>query len=247
MIKSIIIVPCLLVILTSLNSCSHYYYAPNSHNVPLFQKEKEARIRIALSQGLTSLSEREKHVGVEIQGAYSITKNIGIMVNGFFVKSQSANNDDVWGKGSFIEFGSGYFKQLINKSVFEIYAGIGRGTVTNQYDVTRMTSTVNFTRYFIQPSIGMHSKGFDFAFSPRFCGLNFNKIAYKNNIYQGDKQDLEYMKNNEFSFLFEPAVTIRAGGQHFKLQGQMVYSHNVSNPKLAQGVFNFNVGVLIII
>ena len=248
----------LMIILASLNSCNHYYYAPNAHNVPLFQEKNEARITIARSGG-------DEFVGTEFQSAYSITKNIGVMFNGFFVLPgndgglgsnemgeffnpiySSNTTNAAWGKGHLFEFGVGYFKALNKYFVFETYGGFGWGKATNQYDRSS-TSTVNFRRHFIQPSIGFTTEWFDIAFSTRFCGLQYNNIDYNIKIDSYDKVDLEYIENNRFSVLFEPAITLRGGWRYIKIQTQWGLSRNLNNPKLAQEILNGNIGIYVVI
>ena len=75
----------LYVIILNFQSCSDYYYAPNSHNIPLFEKEKQTRISITKSGG-------HEFSGIEIQSARSITENTAIMINCFFVLSDHEPN-----------------------------------------------------------------------------------------------------------------------------------------------------------
>ncbi len=222
--KSVIRTVFLFVLVISLNSCLSYYYVPNSHNVPLFQDKKEVRVTMGGSMG-------ENFGGAEIQGAYSLTKHIGIMANGFF-NSQGYYS----GGGYFVEIGSGYFKSFNSKIVFETYGGFGFGETTN-LNILGAKSWVNYSRYFIQPSIAYASENFDIAFSSRFCGLDFRDV---DDLYLLDKEPL-----STFSYLFEPALTVRGGWQLIKFQFQIGYSENLNNPTLMQEKFNFNIGISI--
>ena len=224
----------LFAILTALSSCTHYYYAPNSHNVPLFQKQNEARISVATSRG-------DEFEGTEIQSAYSITKNVGLMLNGFYVNPQDGSE---WGKGNLVEFGVGYFKPMGKYFVFETYGGFGKGKAINQYGLGK--STAKFSRYFVQPSIGFTTPWFDIAASSRFCWLDFYKIEY-DKINLNDIVDLDYIKDHNSSFLFEPALTVRGGWKYIKFQMQLVLSKNLTTPELQQEKVNFNIGVYAVI
>lgn len=225
-----------IILIICFSSCTHYYYAPNTHNVPLFEKKNEARISASRSTG-------DEFVGTEFQAAYSVTNNIGIMANGFFAKG---GDDYENGKGKLIEFGIGYFKPFARSAVFEIYGGLGGGNVDNNYgDGT--SSRVKFTRYFIQPSIGFTSNPFDVAISSRFCGLNFHDISYNYTedeyfYLPYDYYDVENIRHNKFSLLFEPALTIRAGWQYVKIQAQLGLSANLTNPTFVQETMNFSLG-----
>ena len=55
-------------------SCSHYYYVPNSQNVPLFREKNEYRFSGTLA-GVEESSSKE------LQAAYSVTDHIGVMAN----------------------------------------------------------------------------------------------------------------------------------------------------------------------
>ena len=82
------------------------------------------------------------------------------------------------------------------------------------------------------------------AFSTRFSGLNYNSVTY-NNLESYDEFELEHIKNNKFSLLFEPALTFRVGWKDFKVQLQYVVSENLNNRNLAQETDNFNIGLFI--
>ena len=223
---------CLASILLIFNSCTHYYYAPNMHNVPLFQEEKEMRIAVAKSGG-------DEFKGVEFQGAYSFTKNFGVMANGFFVNTQEGGE---YGKGKLVELGAGYFKPLNKYFVFETYGGFGWGKAENQY-APGFTSTANFERYFIQPAIGFTSNWFDVAISSRICGLYYDKVDHNISSNSYEIEDLDYIEDHTSSYLFEPALTVRGGWKYVKVQLQLGYSHNLNNPELQQEKLNANIGL----
>jgi len=217
---------CFIAVFISLNSCTSYYYVPNSHNVPLFQNEKEAIVNIAGSSG-------ENFGGAELQVAYAFTKNFGFMVNGFF-NSQGYYS----GGGFFVEAGTGYFKSLHRNIVFETFVGIGIGEITFKNALGKK-STLNYTRYFIQPAIGYTLDYFDIAVSSRFCGLGFHNI---NDVLPPEDEIL-----STSSFLIEPALTIRAGWNLVKIRCQIGYSVNLNNTDLIQENLNLSFGVCFVI
>ena len=95
-----------------LTGCTHYYYAPNTHNIPLFQEKDEIRFSIGSS---TSGDIIGGGSGTELQGAYAITNKIGIIANVGFTKNSSGGE---LGKGHFFELGAGYFKPLGKNLIF---------------------------------------------------------------------------------------------------------------------------------
>ena len=227
----------LIALIISLTSCVHYYYAPNAHNVPLFKEKGETNIIAAISGG-------DEFSGIEVQFASAVTENIGVMAN-FITASGDGGVDDQYesGKGFLFELGAGYYKPLGQKFVFETYGGAGFGSVKNEYSFG--DSKVKFTRFFIQPNIGFKTRGFEVAFSARFAGLNYHSVNFSSVEQSYDLDNLEYIKNNKFSLLFEPSLTIRGGWKGVKVQLQYVLSENLNNKYLAQEVMNFNIGMFI--
>lgn len=219
--------------------CVHYYYAPNAQNVPLLKEKKDTRIITAVSAG-------DEFSGFEAQFATAIKKNMGLMTNfitasgSYSYDSGSAPVNSESGRGFLFEIGAGYYKQLVNHNVFEIYIGGGLGSVSNDY--SQGSSKVNFTRLFIQPNLGFTKKWLEFALSIRLAGLNYYYIDYSS-LEPYDIDDLKYIENNSFSLLLEPAITIRVGWKHTKIQLQFVHSKNANNEGLSQEVRNFNLGL----
>ncbi|PCH67245.1 MAG: hypothetical protein COC01_06195 [Bacteroidetes bacterium] len=219
-------------VLLLLNSCS-IYYAPNAHNVPLFKGKDDVRISIIASHG------GYDYKGTEIQGAYAITDKIGLITNGFIAHAEDDNSPKS-GEGSFLEIGAGYYKPLNKFFVFETYNGIGAGEVYNMYR-DRSSSTVNFLKYFIQPSIGFSSKVFDAALSSRFCALHYYSIQSNSMENTGNLLGLKY----DVPLLIEPALTLRLGWKNVKIQGQYGLSFILNNPEFDHDGLNLNVGLYI--
>ncbi|MBL4655598.1 MAG: hypothetical protein JKY33_07235 [Bacteroidia bacterium] len=219
-------------ILLTLNSCN-IYYAPNAHNVPLFKEKGEMRISAILSQG------GYDYKGMEIQGAYAITDKIALSANGFMAHAEDDNSPKS-GRGSFLEIGPGYYKPLNKHFVFETYTGIGAGKVYNRYR-DRSISTVNFLRYFVQPSIGFTSKVFDAALSSRICGLYYYSV-HSNSI---ENSESLFALQYALPLLIEPALTIRLGWKNVKIQGQFGVSIILNDPEFDYDEHNLNLGLYI--
>lgn len=218
--------------MTLLTGCSHYYYAPNAHNVPLLKEKKDTKILLALSSG-------DEFSGFEGQFATAVTDKVGIMAN-FFTASSSEEDSNESGKGSMFEIGAGYFKPLGQRFVFESYGGVGYGGVSNKYEIG--SSKVKFSKIFVQPAIGFSTKGFEAILSTRLAGLNYHSVNYQA-VESYDLLELQYVNDHKFSVLFEPALTIRGGWNKLKIQLQYVISSNISNPELQQEIQNLNLGL----
>lgn len=233
-------------LLLFLSSCSHYFYIPNSHNVPLFQEKGEMRAFVCKNGDFD---------GREIQTAYAVTDHIGIMANGFYVPfAEDYEGND--GSGYLIEGGAGYFTKLKRRWSFETYAGYGAGNVQNKYYQQNVgfwansepyyagRSIMNINRIFIQPSFGFTSSAFDIALSNRFSGIWYTNVrAYDlpQNFEYAD--DLKRMRKGAF-IQVEPAVTVRAGWKYAKLQLQLGFSGNINNrPFRYYDYGNMNLGL----
>jgi hypothetical protein len=155
----------------------------------------------------------------ELQFAYAIQNNWGIMFNAFAAGGK-VNYDRYIEKGSgtYAEVAGGYFNSL-NKGDFwmaEVYGGIGKGWVNSTYDLHDF-SEIGFTKYFIQPSIGYKSRNFEFAFTSRLGLVNWK---VKNQlISNGDNlEQLDVINRNPSFFVFEPGLMVRGGGKNVKGQ-----------------------------
>jgi hypothetical protein len=235
-------------------SCSHYYYVPNVQNVPLFREKNEYRLSGSYGLGTETGC-------LEFQGAYSLTGNLGVMTN-FMSAKGVENSEESWAKGTYLDVAAGYYKPLLKSGVFEIYGGVGGSKQHHQYRSEMYdpgnpaygnhdagTSDVSFIKLFIQPSIGMTFKGFDFAFSTRFNRLSFNKydnqIDRISNEYEFDKLN-ETTQTKNFLF-FEPALTIRGGWKYLKVQLQGATASYLNNEHYNFDQYHLSLGLTVTI
>jgi len=218
-------------------SCSPIYYAPNAHNVPLFKEKNELKL-----SGHYSLGEDVK--SVELQTAYSLDTLFAIQLNGM----RTIDNEKAF--GSYVELALGYYKNLPQNWVFEIYAGFGSGRVnwqygdsySNNFGLANPSSSMNFNKIYMQPSIGYSGSSLDFAFSYRIGILSYNSIVL-NDIPDGNNYDIYILNGSHL--MSEPAVTLRFGEELVKLQVQLGYSKDLQNPafKYNQDNWNLNIGL----
>ena len=230
----------LAILLVGFSSCSHYYYAPNSSNTPLFREKNELS---ASGQVLTGSS----HQGFELQAAYATGKHTAVIVN-FAGASKAPNSNDLadreTGNGTLGEVGLGLFYPLPNsKLIFETFGGGGLGSIKNDYG--EATSTIRFSRFFLQPDIGFRSKYFDLIASGRFSllSLKVKEIYFPEYLTQTDIDGLVYVGEHRTSLLWEPGIAIRAGWQSVKGKLQITRSYNLNNPDLLQDELAISVGI----
>lgn len=246
--KKLSITASLLCVLSLLSGCSHYYYAPNAANIPLFKEKNTFKGKVGFSS--------DDYRGADIQMAYSASKNFGIMVNSFLVGKKEQVQDNLntsatheeSGKGSFIEVGAGYYKPLGEQKVwiFETYVGTGIGGENHVY-ANSETANLHLSKFFIQPSIGYSSKRghFEIGLSSRFSALNLkvkkSNLAFETN--QTEMQNLDSIILHPSSILWEPSLIFGAGWQDFKFYFQITLSNNLNNPYLNMDIGNISVGI----
>lgn len=216
----------LFIITITSTSCYHVYYAPNTANSPLFSEKGEVKINGLYSGGADSDFE-----GGEIQVASAVTNHVGVMVNAMFAGRTEPVED--WngngshsesGKGSYVELAGGLFTAFDpkKKCIGEIYAGIGSGTVNSNYG-NSWNSKVNSTKLFLQPAVGYKTRYFEASFVPKVSFLHW-KVKSENISDVSETSDMTMIKQNPNLVNFEPALLIRAGSEHVKLQGSLSFS-----------------------
>lgn len=223
-----------------MSSCTHYYYVPNVQNVPLFREKNEYRLSAALGAGDYSTC-------TEVQAAYSVTDNIGILTNFMSAKGGEVSENN-WAKGNYFDGAIGYYKPVNRFGVFEIYGGLGVSNQHHQYidiynNFYNGTSDLSFTKLFVQPSFGLTFKWFDIALSNRFCSLYFNKIDNQIN-----RQDPKFYYLNSIAqkknYLFlEPAITIRGGWKYYKMQFQFATASYTNRAEIYFENYHFSLGL----
>lgn len=207
-------------------SCTHYYYAPTTANIPMLREKNEARIN-------ANYYITDEASGGELQLAYATGKRTAFMLNilsasshGELLSSASYNyRNEPSGYGRYAELGYGFFAPVPkSKWIFETYAGIGTGSVTNWYTTTEK-SKVRISKFFVQPSLGWRTTYFEIGFSNRFAFANLK--VKENTSHFNDEVD--YIKSRSSAFLVEPAMLIRFGLKHIKISLNYTHSANLSN------------------
>ncbi|MGE5406125.1 MAG: hypothetical protein ACM3NR_00325 [Methanosarcina sp.] len=214
-----------------LEGCTHYYYVSNTQQVPLFTEKDE----LSCSGGMLI---KYRTNSVELQGAYTLTDKIAVSAAFLHV---DAKEDFNWGKGNYFEAAAGYYKPVKNHRSFEIYGGIGGSKQKHGYQAEYLIndtlprgeaggiSDMKFVKFFVQPSYGWKYKGFELALSARFNNLTFFDIDNKIIKNQLQFQYLREIENRNNFFFFEPALTIRFGTEHLKVQVQGLVDSYLNN------------------
>lgn len=237
----------LLFISLLINSCSypHMYHSPNMMVVPLFKDPVEFSGTVTGSFGTVNPS-------FEMQAAMSLPSHIALGAN--FMTGGKNNSGTTYEDRSdynYFEGFGGFYSSFADIGIFEMYAGYGEGIQKHTFAyndylgsggwVQDGTAEMNFSKFFIQPDIGVRTKIIEGAFSLRFSKINFKELTYSNTVYRED--ELAFLKANNSSWLIEPGITFRVGHDPVKFQIQGVFSANPSNPNQKLEHFRVNMGL----
>ncbi|MEP7265994.1 MAG: hypothetical protein ABI844_00100 [Saprospiraceae bacterium] len=201
-------------------------YVPNTLNVPLFDGSGQMRLSGDLSGN--------------VQFAASLAPKFGIMVNGMW-KKDGENTDAVSGKGHFYEAGLGTFNTYNDIIRYEAYIGAGIGQTMSRDNGKSFEA--KGSRVFFQPSIGIHQRIFEIAFTPRLVAGKFQRPDTDFTTQQLIADKLSEIDKPTWIFL-EPALTARVGYQWLKLQLQLGKSFKLNKQDLAYKSDLNSVGII---
>ncbi|MCK5171138.1 MAG: hypothetical protein KAQ75_14765 [Bacteroidales bacterium] len=202
----------LISIIGLLSSCSPEYI-PNMVNSPMLSNQGEFQATIATGTS-----------NFDVQTAFAITDNIGIMVNGSYGNNTNDTTDD-YHKHAFIESGIGYYDKIGEKGRYEIYGGYGFGNAEGYFEDATFDSQIinaNYNRFFIQPGIGLSTGIFDGSFSPRLVFIQMNP------------EGIDFV-TGDYNIFVEPVFTAKIGFKYVKFVTQIGFSIPLGEQSL-----NFN-------
>jgi hypothetical protein len=200
-------------------ACVPTYYLPSVQHTPLF-REKGASYLSGTIEG------SRYPTTFAVQGAYAIGSHLGIGLNGNWVYANRNAAGTAGIKSNFGEATIGYFTSSANqKSVFEVYAGLGFGSIRNQFfganGNSQGDSEVYLTRFGVQPAFGWRTKYVDLIVSSRLSFLKYDvqRVTFSSATNRWIEQ-ADYLRNRIIP-LVEPAFTIRVGGPQIKFMAQI--------------------------
>jgi len=202
--------PVYLLFLTLLTLSSCVGYLPQSVDVPLISKKNDLRIDAgvtsALSAGTATIS-------------YGLTERIAVQAYG----NLGANSRNYY-QGAI-----GYYKNLKNRSIMELYGGVGNGNANyKNHDLFSNTSGA-YQLYFAQFNYG--KLGGDLSIWDLGLGLKTG-LLHTNLVREDMSVQLETISTELIgdNFLVEPMLFVRAGGEHvkfnLKLSGGYIFKYS---------------------
>lgn len=255
--KSTVILLASLALLTT--SCGHSYYVPNAQNVPMFRQAGDNNFLVS-----TGSSMDEGSTMFDLQGAYAITHNLAL-TGEYFYHQQFQSGDAVetiddatdYSKGSMLEVGGGYYQPFGKVGSFSLIGGYGNGKQFHHYNTTTYeggdywegssiletgVAHLRYSRYFLQPSVGLTTKIVDVAFSTRLSSMSYYDVNA-----QLEGQGDEYHTLNQIAgssyWWIEPALTLRLGYAPVKMQMQMLLSQPLTESNPTSPSFCVNIGL----
>jgi hypothetical protein len=199
-------------VIFSTMGCAPVYYKPNLMNVPNFREKDEAFAAIHLSDN-----------GFDWQVAYAVTDHIGVQAN--YMAFIKARKDDGTGqnktnsyinKSNITEGAIGYFSPLNKICNVGLYGGYGVGNIKNNWQL-QGASSVNFSKLFIQPSIGLKLRNIELIFAAKLGQLNYDN---PNHNYLNSDFIVEFAKLKDPMTFVETSYTFRFGFEQVKFQLQ---------------------------
>lgn len=216
-----------------LSSCTHYYYVPSTKNVPLLKKKGDLNFTGVASSASYSNA-------YELQGAYAVTDNFGIMGT-YMLAEGGMKEEHNWGKGNYMDFGVGYFKPFGKYRVVEIYSGVGTCVQSHLYNYysnnypnyfDKASSKLSFNKLFIQPSFGFKGRIAELAYTTGLSYLTFNNISHNISPSELEYKEVQSIMSNRRALLVESALTFRIGWKFVKFQIQAQGVRQLQKPKL---------------
>lgn len=192
-------------------------YSSNSPNMPILQGKGSGVVNVSGSFGNSGSSLN----GAELQSAFAPGKNIGMQINGFVAgrknqEPQHHNNE------YYVDWALGYYRK-INKTIsLELFGGLGTGSTKNEHYTGY--SKINYTKVFLQPSVGYSSNDGKFKAAAGFR-FSRNRFIIREQAFNTTDESFSATEFSELSlhpkqFFIEPSALLRYGWKTFQFQFQ---------------------------
>jgi len=220
----------ILIFLTSIYLISCTVYQPNLADIPLISSKHEIRVDAG-----GSLVPPKVNATI----SYGLTDKIAV---------QTFGNTDGY-KGYFIQGALGYYKNLGENKIMEIYGGYGSGHGDAYVDANPGNLIGHYQTYFTQFNLGKVNGSFahvDYGIGVK-AGLLHSNLADKNYYGTTNPANGSNMNYKDNSLLIEPTGFIRFGGErlkvNFKLGGCWMYKFTNTIRHLPYSPANLGIGL----
>lgn len=174
-------------------------YVPNTVHAPMLEERGDIQVG-----GYAGTS------GIDLQAAAALTDHVGAFADFSFGNQEGdaddPANDDDFHRHRFGEVGIGYFTELGRVGHFEVYGGYGLGQAeaADEYQFISpglVTATGRYTRFFVQPAVGVDVGPLRVNGAARLVRVNF---------YEFETSSLT-VSEDQTAFFVEPAVGLSLG------------------------------------
>ena len=224
-----------------LGSCSPRIYLPDRTNAPMLREAGEVKLTSSLK--LQSNENAPKTaLSPSFDFAASPIKNLGVIAS-YRSTNRYSNDENLFDSdeqdsikytGHRTELGVGYYLPFGNRGLFEVYGGVGFGSIKRE-NMRKYEGNyeAKYFQAFIQPSIGFYANDvFD------MCG-GFKVNIHKYNSFKTDTASFRF----EFTdpkvdiekptfVLLGPFMNLNVGYQYAKFNMQFGFNFNVGKPEL---------------
>lgn len=208
-------------------------YMPNLTNTPLLQEQNEFKCTLGLG---------------DVQAAYAITENVGIIGNIGLRKENTRADTDLSQSNAQYEIGVGYFAKNrfgLQNEFYGGFGGINMKRTNTDFTFDRKVIDefkISGVKLFAQYNVGYATPQMDIIFSTRLVGLKFGTPTTS---LSQDLQDIyQYtgVESKMWGFI-EPAITVTKGFGPAKIFTQVGKSMLLSQGKIGfePNIFKFGV------
>jgi hypothetical protein len=176
----------------------HFYYMPNSVQMPMFKQQHDATIGVGWARGLGTKA-------WEFQAAYSPYKQVAVIANYLKAGEKEVLENTQEGLNyRFYELGAGVYEAL-PRGTASLLAGYGHGDIYNYFQGDEYAD-LNLARLFIQPAIMYHDDFFQGGLCFRVSRIKFNSGKVAIAIPPGELSVIEHIEEKSPFFLPEIGV-----------------------------------------
>jgi hypothetical protein len=186
------------------------------------------------------------HVDAGVSAAASVNGTVSYGLTGKIALQAYGNygEDIIYHQGAF-----GYYKNLGNNKVMEVYSGIGLGYGRSRMGGGPGSKCGPYQLLFTQLNIGklnVKRGGTDFGFGIKTGYLHSSMTDFSYFPVNGnwDSYRRNYIDHN---ILLEPVLILRSGGEHlrffFKIGGTYLIHLKFTDYQMDYGLFNFGLGL----
>jgi hypothetical protein len=207
-----------------LTSCVVYY--PQTADIPLISKKNDLRI----DGGISTM------ISANATVSYGLTNNVAVQAYG-----------DIF-HGYYCQGAMGYYKNLGDFKVIELYCGFGSGYGNAYKDANPGNLFGDYQLYFGQLNYGKiasETSNLEIGFGIKTGYLHSNLTD--KNYYDWISENGPFKTYLDESLLFEPVGFIRIGGQKLrfsvKLGGTMIHKFTNTDRSLPYSYINLGLGI----